>query len=273
MLDAYAAARKAVPQARDPRLRIEHAQVVRKEDVAPIRRAGRHRLDAALARQRRHALGRRPARPGPGGRRLRLAMVRRRERLRWPSAATSPSRSSTRSGGSTRRSPGRTPRAVPPAAGTPSSASRSRKRSAASPPARPMPRSPRTGSASSRRDTGPTSRSSIATCSAPAEGCPVDQGRHDDRGRQDCLRAEVGRSAITARVMLERRHQAVSGGGVRPSEAEHRPHSRHRIAGVPPSGGIEKPAGRLKSDANLRAAHALLECRLQAVSDRRSDTA
>ncbi|MGP0063354.1 MAG: amidohydrolase family protein [Isosphaeraceae bacterium] len=33
VLDAYAAARKAVPQARDPRLRIEHAQVVRKDDV------------------------------------------------------------------------------------------------------------------------------------------------------------------------------------------------------------------------------------------------
>ena len=33
MLDAYAAALKAVPEARDPRLRIEHAQVVRKEDV------------------------------------------------------------------------------------------------------------------------------------------------------------------------------------------------------------------------------------------------
>ncbi|MGO9914547.1 MAG: amidohydrolase family protein [Isosphaeraceae bacterium] len=34
VLEAYAAARKAVPQARDPRLRIEHAQVVRKDDVA-----------------------------------------------------------------------------------------------------------------------------------------------------------------------------------------------------------------------------------------------
>jgi predicted amidohydrolase YtcJ len=34
VLDAYAAALKAVPQARDPRLRIEHAQVVRKQDVA-----------------------------------------------------------------------------------------------------------------------------------------------------------------------------------------------------------------------------------------------
>lgn len=34
VLDAYAAARKAVPGAKDPRLRIEHAQVVRKQDVA-----------------------------------------------------------------------------------------------------------------------------------------------------------------------------------------------------------------------------------------------
>lgn len=33
VLDAYARAREAVSQARDPRLRIEHAQVVRKEDV------------------------------------------------------------------------------------------------------------------------------------------------------------------------------------------------------------------------------------------------
>jgi predicted amidohydrolase YtcJ len=34
VLDAFAAARKAVPEARDSRLRIEHAQVVRKKDVA-----------------------------------------------------------------------------------------------------------------------------------------------------------------------------------------------------------------------------------------------
>jgi len=34
VLDAFAAARRAVPQAADPRLRVEHAQVVRKEDVA-----------------------------------------------------------------------------------------------------------------------------------------------------------------------------------------------------------------------------------------------
>jgi predicted amidohydrolase YtcJ len=33
VLDAYAAALKSVPQSRDPRLRIEHAQVVRKQDV------------------------------------------------------------------------------------------------------------------------------------------------------------------------------------------------------------------------------------------------
>ena len=40
VLDAYAAARKAVPEARDPRLRIEHAQVVRKEDVARFAELG-----------------------------------------------------------------------------------------------------------------------------------------------------------------------------------------------------------------------------------------
>jgi predicted amidohydrolase YtcJ len=40
VLDAYAAARKAVPSAGDPRLRIEHAQVVRKEDVRRFRDLG-----------------------------------------------------------------------------------------------------------------------------------------------------------------------------------------------------------------------------------------
>ena len=40
VLDAYAAARKAVPEARDPRLRIEHAQVVRKQDVARFAELG-----------------------------------------------------------------------------------------------------------------------------------------------------------------------------------------------------------------------------------------
>jgi predicted amidohydrolase YtcJ len=40
VLDAYAAARKAVPEARDPRLRIEHAQVVRKQDVARFKELG-----------------------------------------------------------------------------------------------------------------------------------------------------------------------------------------------------------------------------------------
>ncbi|MDB5349616.1 MAG: dan [Planctomycetota bacterium] len=40
VLDAYAAARKAVPEARDPRLRVEHAQVVRKADVARFKALG-----------------------------------------------------------------------------------------------------------------------------------------------------------------------------------------------------------------------------------------
>lgn len=40
VLDAFAAARKAVPTAADPRLRIEHAQVVRKEDVARFAELG-----------------------------------------------------------------------------------------------------------------------------------------------------------------------------------------------------------------------------------------
>ena len=80
VLDAYAAARKAVPEARDPRLRIEHAQVVRKEDVARFAELG-----VIASMQPSHAsddmrwadarLG-----PGPGRRRLRLAMVRRRGR-------------------------------------------------------------------------------------------------------------------------------------------------------------------------------------------------
>lgn len=40
VLDAYAAALKAVPEARDPRLRVEHAQVVRREDVARFAKLG-----------------------------------------------------------------------------------------------------------------------------------------------------------------------------------------------------------------------------------------
>jgi predicted amidohydrolase YtcJ len=40
VLDAYSAALKAVVEARDPRLRIEHAQVVRKEDVHRFREMG-----------------------------------------------------------------------------------------------------------------------------------------------------------------------------------------------------------------------------------------
>jgi predicted amidohydrolase YtcJ len=40
VLDAYAAARHAVPEAHNPRLRIEHAQVVRKDDVDRFRKLG-----------------------------------------------------------------------------------------------------------------------------------------------------------------------------------------------------------------------------------------
>jgi predicted amidohydrolase YtcJ len=40
VLDAYASARKAVPEADDPRLRIEHAQVVRKSDISRFRELG-----------------------------------------------------------------------------------------------------------------------------------------------------------------------------------------------------------------------------------------
>ena len=45
-----------------------------------VQGAGRDRLDAALARERRHALGRRPARPRPRPGGLRLALVPRRGR-------------------------------------------------------------------------------------------------------------------------------------------------------------------------------------------------
>jgi len=40
VLDAYAAARRAVPESRDPRLRIEHAQVIRRDDVRRFAQLG-----------------------------------------------------------------------------------------------------------------------------------------------------------------------------------------------------------------------------------------
>ncbi len=75
VLDAYAAARTAVPQARDPRLRIEHAQVVRKQDVARFAELG-----VIASMQPSHAsddLRWAEARLGPDrvSGRLRLAMV------------------------------------------------------------------------------------------------------------------------------------------------------------------------------------------------------
>ncbi len=50
VLDAYAAARETVPEAVDPRLRIEHAQVVRKADVARFQE-----LDVIASMQPSHA--------------------------------------------------------------------------------------------------------------------------------------------------------------------------------------------------------------------------
>src|SRR5947209_6130435 len=40
VLTAYAAARRAVPEAKGPRLRIEHAQVVRRSDIARFKEWG-----------------------------------------------------------------------------------------------------------------------------------------------------------------------------------------------------------------------------------------
>jgi predicted amidohydrolase YtcJ len=64
VLDAFAAARKAAPEARDARLRIEHAQVVRKQDVARFAE-----LDVIASMQPSHAsddLRWADARLGPG---------------------------------------------------------------------------------------------------------------------------------------------------------------------------------------------------------------
>ena len=87
MLDAYAAAREAVPEARDPRLRIEHAQVVRKADVERFARAGviasmqpSHAVDDMRWTEARVGPDRAQA-PTPGaGSSMRVS--------RWPSAAT-----------------------------------------------------------------------------------------------------------------------------------------------------------------------------------------
>ena len=84
------------PEARDPRLRIEHAQHVRKARRRPVRSDRDDRLDAAVALLRRDPLGRRPARPRAVARRLRLALVRGRRgdaRLRvsdFPVAVVNP---------------------------------------------------------------------------------------------------------------------------------------------------------------------------------------
>ena len=122
VLDAYAGALKAVPQAHDARLRIEHAQVIRKEDVRRFAELGiiasmqpSHASDDMRWANTRLGAGASTG-PMPGaGSAMRGS--------RWRSAAISPSRSSTPSGAFMRRSLERMPRENPRAAGTRSSVS------------------------------------------------------------------------------------------------------------------------------------------------------
>ena len=93
VLDAYAAALKAVPRPRDPRLRIEHAQVVRKQDIARFAQLGVIASMQPSHATQRHAVGR-GARSAPSASTAPTPGARaRRRRARWPSAATSRSRS------------------------------------------------------------------------------------------------------------------------------------------------------------------------------------
>ena len=120
VLDAYAAALKAVPEAHDARLRIEHAQVVRKEDVRRFAELG---IIASM--QPSHAsddMRWADARLGAGASTgLMPGAGFATRRSRWRSAAIFRSRSSIPSGDSMRRSLDRMPRENPRAAGTPSS--------------------------------------------------------------------------------------------------------------------------------------------------------
>ena len=120
VLDAYAGALKAVPEAHDARLRVEHAQVVRKEDVRRFAELGiiasmqpSHASDDMRWADARLGAGASTGpMPGAGS---------RARRSRWRSAAIFRSRSSIPSGASMRRSLDRMPRENPRAAGTRSS--------------------------------------------------------------------------------------------------------------------------------------------------------
>ena len=120
VLDAYAGALKAVPEAHDARLRVEHAQVIRKEDVRRFAELG---IIASM--QPSHASDDMRWADAPSARGVSTGPMpgagSRARRSRWRSAAISPSRSSTPSGASMRRSLERMPRENPRAAGTPSS--------------------------------------------------------------------------------------------------------------------------------------------------------
>ena len=120
VLDAYAAALKAVPEAHDARLRIEHAQVIRREDVRRFAELGiitsmqpSHASDDMRWADARLGAGASTG-PMPGAG---FAM----RRSRWRSAAIFRSRSSIPSGASMRQSLDRMPRENPRAAGIRSS--------------------------------------------------------------------------------------------------------------------------------------------------------
>ena len=83
------------------RPRIEHAQVVRPDDMRALQAARRDRVDSAQPLHRRHALGRGAHRPRAVRTGLQRPVVRRRRRARSRSGPTGSSRRSTRCSGST----------------------------------------------------------------------------------------------------------------------------------------------------------------------------
>ena len=77
ILDLYEEAFKAVPpderKVKEPRWRVEHAQILSPVRHSALRKVGRDRLDAAIARDQRSFLRAAPARGEAAGRRLCLA--------------------------------------------------------------------------------------------------------------------------------------------------------------------------------------------------------
>ena len=122
VLDAYAGALKAVPQAHDARLRVEHAQVVRKEDVRRFAELGiiasmqPSHASSDMRGQMLVSAQSASTAPMPGTGSL-------TPKFPWPSAAISPSRSSILSGAFMRQPLDRMPMENPRAAGTRSNGS------------------------------------------------------------------------------------------------------------------------------------------------------